>query len=79
MNQFVTADEQMDIRADYEKTLKKHQDDPILVATDVKATIDIVPEQRLVRAHVVQQMTNKFSTPITKMLVHMAENSRDIV
>jgi len=79
LNQFVTADEQMDSRADYEKTLKKHQDDPILVATDVKATIDIVPEQRLVRAQVVQQMTNKFSSAISKMLVHMPENSRDIV
>lgn len=78
LNQFLTADERMDIQADYEKTMKKHQDDPLLVATDVKAAIDIVPEQQLVRATVVQQMTNKFSTPISKMLVHMPQYSREV-
>jgi len=78
LNQFSTADERMDIQADYEKTMKKHQDDPILVATDVKATVDIEPEQRLVRATVVQQMSNKFSTPIKKMLVHLPQYSREV-
>lgn len=78
LNQFSTAEQQMDIQADYEKMLKKHQDDPILVASDVKATVDIVPEQRLVRATVVQQMSNKFSTPISKMLVHLPQYSREV-
>lgn len=78
LNQFYTADQRMDVQADYEKTMKQYRDDPILVATDVKATIDIVPEERMVKAKVVQQMTNKFATPISKMLVHLPQFSRDV-
>ncbi|WP_306523579.1 M1 family aminopeptidase [Rheinheimera sp.] len=77
LNQFLTAEQRMDIQADYEKAFKQYADDPILVATTVKADVDIYPAERQIKARIKQQMRNKFDRPLTKMLVHLPENTRE--
>lgn len=78
LNIYTNADQQMDLQASYEKQFKAGQDDPILVATDVEAKVDIFPEQQLIKAEVVQQMRNKFATPISQMLVNVPEYTQSL-
>jgi len=78
LNTYQTAEQRMDVQADYEKAFKQYADDPILVATAVKADVDIYPMERQIKARVSQQMVNKFDQPIAKMLVHLPQNTRDI-
>lgn len=78
LNTYTNAEQQMDLQAEYEKQFKAGQDDPILVATDVEAKVDIFPEQRLIKAEVVQQMRNKFDTPISKMLVNIPDYTQSL-
>ncbi len=78
LNTFMTAEQRMDIQADYEKAFKQYADDPILVATAVKAEVDIYPGERQIKARVTQQMRNKFDRPLAKMLVHVPENTREL-
>jgi len=78
LNTYTNAEQQMDLQAEYEKQFKAGQDDPILVATDVAAKVDIFPEQRLIKAEVVQQMRNKFDTPISKMLVNIPDYTQSL-
>ena len=78
LNTYTNADQQMDLQADYEKQFKAGQDDPILVATDVEANVEIFPEQRLIKAEVIQQMRNKFDTPLSKMLVNVPDYTQSL-
>lgn len=76
LNQYDTAEQQMDLQADYEKAYKAGADDPILVATKVDATVDIYPAERRVDAEVVQTLVNKFDKPVSKMLVNWPKYTR---
>jgi ABC-2 type transport system permease protein len=78
LNTYQTAEQRMDVQADYEKAFKQYADDPILVAAVVKADVDIYPAERQIKARVVQQMVNKFDKPLAKMLVHLPQNTREI-
>ena len=78
LNSYLTAEQRMDIQADYEKAFKQYADAPILVATAVKADVDIYPAEREIKARVTQQMRNKFAVPLAKMLVHLPENTREV-
>lgn len=78
LNTYSNAEQQMDLQADYEKQFKAGADDPILVATAVEAKVDIYPEERKIKAELVQQMRNKFDKPISRMLVNIPEYTQGL-
>lgn len=77
LNDFVTSKQQMDSRAAYEKEFKQYQDWPILVATDVKATLDLYPAERKLVVDLQLTLRNKQQDSIRKMLVQIPQYSED--
>jgi hypothetical protein len=78
LNNYVTSEEIIDIRADYEKAYIQYATLPALVTTDVKAQIDLFPSQQKVVARVQIQWQNKSQQPIEKVLVNWPSNTEQM-
>lgn len=78
LNEFITSEERLDLQEAYEKQFKQYQGQPILVATDVHAKVDIFPQEKRIHAVVTSSMRNKYDQPIEKMLVSLPSNTKDI-
>ncbi len=78
LNHYVTNDELMDMQADYEKAFKQYENDPLLVATDVKLQVEIYPQQGRMKTIATQIMVNKFDKPLQKLLVNYPSDSTEL-
>ena len=78
LNHYVTNDELMDMQADYEKAFKQYENDPLLVATDVKLQVEIYPQQGRMETIATQIMVNKFDKPLQKLLVNYPSDSTEL-
>lgn len=78
LNEFVTSEGRLDLQEAYEKEFKQYQGQPILVATDVQAKVDIFPQEQRIQAVVTSTMLNKYDQPISKMLVSFPEHTPEI-
>ncbi|MDP5031301.1 M1 family aminopeptidase [Paraglaciecola sp.] len=77
VNHFVTSDESLDIRADYEKTYGKYELAAIPSITTVDASVDIFPELRRIEAKAAIKLSNHSDEAISRFLVNLPEHSRD--
>lgn len=76
INNFVTQDDLLDLRADYEKAFVQHEDDDIPTIVSVDAAIDIFPYQRKIEATAKIEVVNNSDNPVSRFLVNMPQNSK---
>lgn len=76
--QYLTAEDRTDLQADYEKSLLQYADMPVLVTTDVNASIDLYPSQQQIVARVAMQWQNKSAQPIEKLLVNWPAHTKEL-
>jgi ABC-2 type transport system permease protein len=74
-NDFQTAYQKDQARAEYELRYKKFAALPQPRITDVKLQVDIVPEQRSLRVRGAYQLENRGAAPINEIFVQQARNS----
>jgi hypothetical protein len=67
LNKYVPSDVAMDRQADYEKHYRKYKDLPQPRITDVRADVDIYPDQRRVAIRGRYQLENKTGLPLTEL------------
>jgi ABC-type transport system involved in multi-copper enzyme maturation permease subunit len=67
LNEYTTDDEQEKRQADYEKSYKKHKGIPQPRITQVKADIDIFPQERKVEVRGHYLLKNKHAAPIDSL------------
>lgn len=75
---YLTAEDRTDLQADYEKSLLQYADMPVLVTTDVNASIDLFPSQQQIVARVAMQWQNKSARPIEKILVNWPAHTKTL-
>ena len=75
LNEYQNSDQQNALQADYEKTLKKYEKEPLLKIVDTYVEVDIFPETRDFQARGHYILKNKTNAPIQKVLVQ--ENASD--
>lgn len=73
LNQFIGAEEQLDLQADYEREFAQYEDDNLPIITQVNAKVDIFPYQRHIEATADFTVINKGETPITRFLVSIPQ------
>lgn len=78
VNQYQTAEQRMDVQADYEKQFKAVQGEPTLITTAVMAHLDIYPAERQLNARVELTWQNKSEQPISKLLVNWPANTEQL-
>ncbi|GHG72536.1 membrane protein [Alishewanella longhuensis] len=79
VNQYQTAEQLMDLQADYEKEFKALEAAPTLITTNVMAYLDLYPAERQLNARVEFTWQNKSSQPISKLLVNWPANTKQLV
>jgi ABC-2 type transport system permease protein len=77
LNQFVSTDEGLDLRADYEKNYGEFELSAIPSIIAVDANVDIFPSERRIEATATIKIINQSDTPISRFLVNLPDNSRD--
>jgi hypothetical protein len=71
VNEYVPADVALDRRARFEKEYKKYKDVPQPRIVDVRADVDIYPEQRRVSIRGRYRLVNDYDAPIDELYVQM--------
>ena len=69
LNKYVPSDVAMDRQADYEKNYRKYKDLPQPRITDVRADVDIYPEQRRVAIRGHYLLENKTAQPLGELRI----------
>jgi ABC-2 type transport system permease protein len=77
LNQFVSSEESLDLRADYEKTFGEFELAAFPTITAVDATVDIFPQARRIEAKAAIKVVNNSDSPISRFLVNLPQYSRD--
>ena len=75
LNKYQNSDDANADRADYEKTLKKYVDEPILKIVATKVDVDIYPETRDFEARGTYVLKNKAKQPIQKIYLQRSTNT----
>jgi ABC-2 type transport system permease protein len=69
LNSYVTEDDSLDRRADYEKLYKKHERSPQPRITSVRYDIDLFPESRALILKASQVIRNKSTAPVADLYI----------
>ena len=75
LNNYMTSDESLDLQANYEKTYKQYEDNPVAKITDVNLKVDIFPYQRKVKVNGYYLVQNKTDKAIEKEIINWDLNS----
>jgi ABC-type transport system involved in multi-copper enzyme maturation permease subunit len=68
---YKAADVAMDERAEYEKTFRQYKDQPLPKITDVRAAVDIYPEERRLSIKGSYVLQNKTSQPLVTLRLQL--------
>ncbi|WP_395342730.1 ABC transporter permease/M1 family aminopeptidase [Ningiella sp. W23] len=77
-NQFLTADERMDLQSEYEKAFAQFEDSPLPTITDVNINAAIFPEKRRIEVIASIDVVNRSEENIERFLVNLPQYSSDI-
>ncbi|WP_133405963.1 ABC transporter permease/M1 family aminopeptidase [Parashewanella tropica] len=76
VNNYITQDESLDRRADYEKEYKQYQSLPLPTTTKVNAKVDIFPADRMIKADFAITWQNKSDQAIEKVLIGLPTHTK---
>ena len=76
LNQFIGAEQGLELRAQYEREFSQYEDDNIPVITDVNANVDIYPYQRRIEASAEIRIENKGEQPIERALLSLPDHTQ---
>lgn len=74
-NDFRTAFQKDQVRAEYEQRYKQYAALPQPRITDVTLQVDMVPEQRSLRVRGAYQLENRSAVPISEIFIHQERNT----
>ena len=77
LNTYMNSDDRNALQADYEKTLKKYKNEPILEIVNIYVEVDLFPQERDFDARGRYILKNKTDQPIQK--IYVQHNSEDEV
>jgi ABC-2 type transport system permease protein len=78
-NQFMSSEQQMDLRADYEKTYVEYEDSPVPMISAMDIDVAIFPESRRIEVIAKLSMVNRTDSSVDRVLVNLPQYSSDIV
>ncbi len=70
LNDFVTSDERLDLRAEYEDKYKQYENQLLPTITDVYAEVDFYPSERQVKVKGHYLLVNNNDEPLNKTLIN---------
>jgi ABC-2 type transport system permease protein len=71
LNEYLPGDAVLDRQADYEKQYRKYKDMPLPRIADVRADVDIYPQERRVEIRGHYRLVNDHAAPLTELHVSM--------
>jgi len=77
-NQFISNDDGMDLRAQYERKYAEFEDAPVPMLTAMDIDVAIFPEQRKLELMASMTLFNRTQEPIERFLVNLPRYSSDI-
>ena len=76
LNEYLPSDVLLDRQANYEKRYRQYQDLPQPRIVDVRADVDIFPEERRVQIRGHYRLVNKHDAPISELHVSMSPRAQ---